>query len=104
MGPEGSHLLGDITAGHSSTVVLVRELPPVVSHYRQSPLGYNIDMSSPHDTWIDHKCLVYWKAGLDVTQRHTITYGSEKYFFEPKGILLDSFDVLRVEGGTRYKP
>ena len=55
-------------------------------------------MNSNEETCIDHKCLVGWQAGLDPTQQHNISYSSE---FDP--VLLESFEVLRVEGGTRYE-
>ena len=53
---------------------------------------------SDQETYIDHKCLMGWQAGLDPTQQHNISYSSES-----TRVLLESFEVLRVEGGTRYE-
>src|SRR5258708_3224608 len=61
-------------------------------------------MSSPSDTWIAHKCLIYWQSGLDSTQRHTFTWKVGTFTQSARFVLFDSFDVLRVEGGTRYEP
>ena len=54
--------------------------------------------SSSHDTWIDHKCLIYWQSGLNLTRQHNITYNAAS-----DSVLLESFEVLRVVGGTRYE-
>jgi len=46
---------------------------------------------------LDHKCLIYSKLGLNVTQLHNITYSANDDL-----VVLESFEVLWVEGGTRY--
>ena len=79
-------------------MALVREPPP----YRKPPLivlpEHDILKDSSRDTWIDHKCLIYWQSGLDLTRQHNITYNAES-----ERVLLESFEVLRVVGGTRYE-
>lgn len=55
-------------------------------------------MTSSRETWIDHKCLVYWQSGLNAAQQHNITYTSDS-----SNVLLESFEVLQVVGGTGYE-
>ena len=85
-------------AQHLLTMVIVRESPPC----REPPLIVlpegSIFMSSSRDTWVDHKCLIYWRSGLNHTQQHNITYSTDS-----DRVLLESFEVLRVVGGTRYE-
>jgi len=47
------------------------------------------------DHWVAHRCLMYWSTGLGNNQ-HNVTYDSSSY-----NVLLESIEVLRVEGGTR---
>ena len=85
-------------AQHLLTMVIVRESPPC----REPPLIVlpegSIFMHSSRDTWVDHKCLIYWQSGLNHTQQHNITYSADS-----DRVLLESFEVLRVVGGTRYE-
>jgi hypothetical protein len=48
------------------------------------------------DHWIAHRCLMYWSTGLASNKQHNITYDSSL-----NNVLLESIEVLRVEGGTR---
>ena len=87
-----------VMAQYPSTMALVRESPLVVSQYQQHSLEDYIRMTSGRDSWIDHKCLIYWKSGLNAAQQHNITYSSEA-----SNVLLESIDVLQVVGGTGYE-
>lgn len=81
-------------------MALVRESPFDVGHYQQRSLEDYVQITSSLslDGWIDHKCLVYWKSGLNAAQQHNITYNSES-----SNVLLESIDVLQVVGGTGYE-
>lgn len=85
-------------AQYPSTVTLVRESPLVVSHHQHILPEDYVRMTSGRDSWIDHKCLVYWQTGLNAAQQHNITYNSES-----TNVLLESFEVLQVAGGTGYE-